>query len=167
MTGNTTNYKNRQGDNSIICSTRDEISQPYRAFSLRAATGSSLYICHTIAMTTLVEYGTRCLYENTNFLSVLIVRSASSLKLKNSHFWKCCEENVYLCARLIQNRMEIFSATAKLFVWRLRLRVQKAQSPHYWHMGCNNLKSVNQYKYLVAVLNTELPDDKDIQRQLR
>jgi len=34
-------------------------------------------------------------------------------------------------------------------------------------MGCNNLKSVNQYKYLVAVLNTELPDDKDIQRQLR
>ena len=33
-------------------------------------------------MTTLVEYGTRCLYENTNFYSVLIVRSASWLKLK-------------------------------------------------------------------------------------
>jgi len=38
---------------------------------------SSLYICHTKAMTTLVEYGTRCLYEDTNFYSVLIVRSAS------------------------------------------------------------------------------------------
>jgi len=38
---------------------------------------SSLYICHTKAMTTLVEYGTRCLYGDTNFYSVLIVRSAS------------------------------------------------------------------------------------------
>jgi len=28
---------------------------------------SSLYICHTKAMTTLAEFGTRCLYENTNF----------------------------------------------------------------------------------------------------
>jgi len=37
---------------------------------------SSLYICHAKAMTTLVEYGTRCLYKNTNFYSVLIVRSA-------------------------------------------------------------------------------------------
>jgi len=34
-------------------------------------------------------------------------------------------------------------------------------------MGGNNLKSVNQHKYLGAVLDTELPDDKDIQRQLR
>jgi len=34
---------------------------------------SSLYICHTKAMTTLVEYGTRCLYEDANFYSVLIV----------------------------------------------------------------------------------------------
>jgi len=30
-------------------------------------------------MTTLVEYGTRCLFEDTNFYSVLIVRSASWL----------------------------------------------------------------------------------------
>ena len=35
--------------------------------------------------------------------------------------------------------------------------MQKAQS----------LKSVNQYKYLGAVLDSELSDDKDIQRQLR
>jgi len=37
---------------------------------------------------------------------------------------------------------------------------------HYWHVGGKNLKYVNQYKYLGAVLDTELPDDKDIQRQL-
>jgi len=67
----------------------------------------------------------------------------------------------------MQKHMEIFSTTAKLFVWRLRLRVQKAQSPHYWNMGGENLKSVDQYKYLEAVLDTELPGDKDIQRQLR
>jgi len=67
----------------------------------------------------------------------------------------------------MQNHMEIFSTTAKQFVWRLRLWVQKPQSPHYWHMGGKNLKSVNQYKYLGAVLYTELPDDKDIQTQLR
>jgi len=34
-------------------------------------------------------------------------------------------------------------------------------------MGGKNLKSVNQYKLLGAVLDTELSDDKDIQRQLR
>jgi len=38
---------------------------------------SSLYICHTKAMNTLLEYGTRCLYEDANFYSVLIVWSAS------------------------------------------------------------------------------------------
>jgi len=36
LTGNATNYKNSQGDNPI-CSTRDEISQPSRPFSPRAA----------------------------------------------------------------------------------------------------------------------------------
>jgi len=90
---------------------------------------SSLYICHTKAMTTLVEYGTRCLYEDTNFYSVLIVWSASWLILKSSHFRKCCEENFYLCVRLMQNRMEIFSTAAKLLVWPLRLRVQKHGHP--------------------------------------
>ena len=90
---------------------------------------SSLYICHSKAMTTLVEHRTRCLYEDTNFYSVLIVRSASWLKLKSSHFRKCYEENFFLCIRRMQNRMEIFSTSAKLFVWRLRLRVQNAKPP--------------------------------------
>ena len=34
-------------------------------------------------------------------------------------------------------------------------------------MDGKNLKSVNHYKYLGSVLNAELSDDKDIQRQLR
>jgi len=34
-------------------------------------------------------------------------------------------------------------------------------------MGGKSLKSVNQYKYLGVVLVTELPDDNDIQTQLR
>jgi len=37
---------------------------------------NSPYVCHTKAMTSLVEYGTKCLYEDINFFSVLIVRSA-------------------------------------------------------------------------------------------
>ena len=35
----------------------------------------------------------------------------------------------------MQNHMEIFSTAAKLFVWRLKLTVQKAQSLNYLHMG--------------------------------
>jgi len=70
-------------------------------------------------------------------------RSACILiKTEKFSFSECCEENFYLCVRLVQNHMEIFSTTVKLFVWRLRLRVKKAQSPHYWHMGGKNLKSV-------------------------
>ena len=76
---------------------------------------SSIYICHTKAMNILVEYGTRCLYEDTSFYSVLNVRSPTWLKLKSSHFRKCCEINFYLCVRLMQNRMEIFSTAAKLY----------------------------------------------------
>jgi len=34
-------------------------------------------------------------------------------------------------------------------------------------MGGKNIKSVNQYKYLGAVLDIELSDGKDILRQLR
>jgi len=45
---------------------------------------SSLYIYYTKAMTALVEYGTRCLYQATNYCSVLIVWSASWLKFSFS-----------------------------------------------------------------------------------
>ena len=59
----------------------------------------SLYICHTKAMTAPVEYGTKCLYYATNYYLALIVWSAPWLKLKSSHFRKCCEEN-FICDRL-------------------------------------------------------------------
>ena len=72
---------------------------------------SSLYIYHTKAMITLVEYGTRCFYEDTNFYSVQIVWSASWLILKSSYFRKCCEENFYLCVRLVQSGVEIFNCS--------------------------------------------------------
>jgi len=42
VTGNATNYKNKQGDNPV-CSTRDEISQPSRPISSRAATALHCY----------------------------------------------------------------------------------------------------------------------------
>jgi len=34
-------------------------------------------------------------------------------------------------------------------------------------LGGQNVKSINQYKHLGIVLDTELSDDKDIQKQLR
>ena len=40
-------------------------------------------------------------------------------------YWKCI--------RLMQDCMKLFSAAAKLFVWCLRLRVQKARPSHCWH----------------------------------
>jgi len=36
---------------------------------------SSLYICHTTAMTALAEYGTMCLYKATNYYFVMIIGS--------------------------------------------------------------------------------------------
>ena len=44
--------------------------------------------------------------------------------------------------------------------------MQKAQTP-LLTLGGQNVKSVNQYEYLGIVLDTELSDDNDIQRQLR
>jgi len=43
VTGHATNYKSSHGDNSI-CSTRDEISQPSRPISPRAATAATGWI---------------------------------------------------------------------------------------------------------------------------
>jgi len=42
-------------------------------------------------------------------------------------------QRILMCARRMQNRMGLFSTATKLFVWRLRLKVQKTQSPHCWH----------------------------------
>ena len=61
---------------------------------------------------------------------------------------------------------EIIFNAAKLFVWCLRLRVQKHSHP-VAGTGCTEVKSVSCYKYLGIVLDIELSDDKDIQRQMR
>jgi len=55
VTGYATNYKISQGDN-LICSTRDEISQPSRPFSPRAST----------------NYHCRCIYAGELALNSLV-----------------------------------------------------------------------------------------------
>jgi len=69
---------------------------------------SSLYIRHIKAMPTLVEYSTRCLYEDANFYSVLIVPSASWLKLKSFHFRK---ELLSVCQAHAESHGNIFNCS--------------------------------------------------------
>ena len=57
-----------------------------------------------------------------------------------------------MCARRMQNRMGLFSNATKSLVLKL---------------GGQYVKSVDQYKYLGIVLDTEVSDNKDIQRQLQ
>jgi len=69
---------------------------------------SSLYICHTKAMITLVEYGIRCLHENTHFYSVLILRSASWLKLKVLIFGNDAKRTFICVSRLCRSTWKYF-----------------------------------------------------------
>jgi len=48
-----------------------------------------------------------------------------------------------------------------------RAKSAKSTATPLLKLGGQYIKSVDQYKYLGAVLNTELSDDKDIQRQLQ
>jgi len=78
---------------------------------------------------------------------------------------------VFVRARELQSMLVYAEIAWKFFncsktVCRLRLRVQKAVIP-LLTLGCQNGKAVKHYKYLGIVLDTELSDDKDIQRQLR
>ena len=70
-------------------------------------------------------------------------------------------------ARRMQNRNALFSTATKLFVWHLRLKSAKSTATLFLKLGGQYVKSVDQFKYLGIVLDTELSDDKDIQRQLR
>jgi len=51
-------------------------------------------------------------------------------------------------------------------VWFKAKRAKSTVTP-VLTLGGQNVKSVDQYKYLGTVLDTELSNDKDIQRQLR
>ena len=66
-----------------------------------------------------------------------------------------------MCARRMQNRMELVSTATKL------AKSAKSTATPVLKLGGQYVKSVNQYKYLGIVLDTELSDDKDIPRQLR
>jgi len=72
-----------------------------------------------------------------------------------------------MCARRMQNRMGLFSTATKLFVWRFKAKSAKNTATPVLKLVGQYVKSVDQYKYLGIVLDTELSDDKDIQRQLR
>ena len=72
-----------------------------------------------------------------------------------------------MCARRMQNRMGLFSTATKLFVCRSKAKSAKSTATPLLELGGQYVKSVDQYKYLGIVLDTELSDDKGIQRQLR
>ena len=61
-------------------------------------------------MATLVEYGTRCLHEKSNFYSVLIVRSAFSLKLEKFSFSEMLRREILsACQGYAESRGNIFN----------------------------------------------------------
>ena len=68
--------------------------------------------------------------------------------------------------QLMQNLMVLVSTATKLFVGRLRLSAKSTVTPLLTLCG-QNVKSADHYKYLGIVLDTELSDDKDIQRHLQ
>jgi len=70
-------------------------------------------------------------------------------------------EILSVCQAYAESHGNIFNYS-KTVCMTFMAKSEKAQSLHYWHIGGKNLKSVNQYKCLGAVLDTELPDDKDI-----
>jgi len=74
-------------------------------------------------------------------------------------------EFLSVCQAYAESHGNIFNYS-KTVCMTLKAKSAKSTVTHYWRMVGKNLKSVNQYKYLGPVLDTELPDDKDIQRQL-
>jgi len=59
----------------------------------------------------------------------------------------------------MQNRMGLFSTATKLFVWCLRLRVQKAQSlQYYWHwvVKMKNMSTNTNICWLYWILSSQM-----------
>jgi len=50
---------------------------------------------------------------------------------------------------------------------KFKAKSAKGTATPLMKLGCQYVKSVDQYKYLGIVLDTEPSDDKDIQRKLR
>jgi len=62
---------------------------------------------------------------------------------------------------------EIIFNCSKIVCMKFKAKSAKSTVTPLLTLGGQNVKCVNQYKYLEVVLDTELLDDKDIQRQLR
>jgi len=104
-----------------ICKNKTKIRQVYYC--------SRLYICHTKAMTTLAEYGTKCLCEDTKFYSVLIVRSAILIKTEEFSFAEMLRrELLSVCQAYAESHGNIFNCS-KTVCMTFRLRVQKHSHP--------------------------------------
>jgi len=61
----------------------------------------------------------------------------------------------------MQNRMGLFSTATKLLIWRKSKSAKSTATP-LLKLGGQYVKSVDQYKYMGIVLDTELTDYKDI-----
>jgi len=71
-----------------------------------------------------------------------------------------------LCQAYAESHGIVFSCN-KTVCMTFKAKSAKSTVTPLLTLGGQNVKSVNQYKYLGIVLDTELSDDKDIQRQLR
>ena len=67
----------------------------------------------------------------------------------------------------MQNRMRLFSTAKKTVCMTFKVKSARSTVTLALKLGGQYVNTVDQYKYLGIVLDTELSDDKDIQRQLR
>jgi len=72
-----------------------------------------------------------------------------------------------MCASRMQKRMGLSSTATKLFAWRFKAKLAKSTATPLLKLGGQYVKAVDKYKYLGILLDTELSDEKEIQRQLR
>ena len=72
-----------------------------------------------------------------------------------------------MCVKLMQNHMKLFSTAKKLFVRRFKAKTTRSTVIPLLTLGVQRVKSVSCYKNVGIVLDIELSDDKEIQRQIR
>ena len=71
-----------------------------------------------------------------------------------------------MCQAYAESHGIIFNCNKKVCL-TFTTKSAKSTATPLLSLGGQNVKPVNHYKYLGIVLDTELSDDKDIQRQLR
>ena len=73
---------------------------------------------------------------------------------------------LHVCQAYVESHGIIFNCN-KTVCMTFKAKCAKSTATPVLKLGGQYIKSVDQYKYLGIVLDTELSDDKDIQRQLR